>query len=118
MNSKVTSVLVFAAASAPAAAWAQTSDAATNGGIGIIAWLLVGLIAGYLASLMVNRSGEGMLRDIILGIVGAFIGGVIFRMMGSHGVTGFNLWSIFVAFIGAVVLLVIYHALMGQRARA
>jgi uncharacterized membrane protein YeaQ/YmgE (transglycosylase-associated protein family) len=79
MNRKVSAVLAFAAASGPSAAWAQTSDAITNGGIGVIAWLLVGLIAGYLASHVVNRSGEGMILDIVLGIVGAFIGGIIFR---------------------------------------
>ena len=116
MSSKVSSLLVFAAASSPAVAWAQSNDA-TSGGIGIIAWLLVGLISGFLASRMVNKAGEGMILDIVLGIVGAFIGGVIFRMLGSQGVTGFNIWSIFVAFIGAVVLLTIYHAVTGQRAR-
>jgi uncharacterized membrane protein YeaQ/YmgE (transglycosylase-associated protein family) len=102
----------------PAVAWAQTADQTTNEGIGIIAWIIIGLIAGYLASHIVNKSGEGMLLDIILGIIGAFIGGVIFRAVGSSGVTGFNIWSIFVAVIGAVVLLVIYHAIRGQRRTA
>jgi uncharacterized membrane protein YeaQ/YmgE (transglycosylase-associated protein family) len=88
---------------------------ATNQGIGIIAWLFIGLISGYLASRVVNKAGEGMFLDIILGIVGAFLGGIIFRAIGSHGVSGFNIWSIFVAFVGAVVLLVIYHAIRGQR---
>lgn len=78
--------------------------------MGFIAWIIVGLIAGFLASLMVNRSGEGFIRDILLGIVGGIIGGVIFHAFGYAGMTGFNLWSVLVAFIGAVVLLAIYHA--------
>jgi uncharacterized membrane protein YeaQ/YmgE (transglycosylase-associated protein family) len=83
--------------------------------MGILAWLIVGLIAGYLGSLIVNRSGEGMLRDIVLGIVGAFVGGYIFTAMGSVGVTGLDLRSILVATVGAVVLLVLYHAIAGGR---
>jgi uncharacterized membrane protein YeaQ/YmgE (transglycosylase-associated protein family) len=83
--------------------------------MGIIAWIIVGLVGGFLASKVVNRSGEGFLRDVLLGIVGALIGGWIFNMLGSSGVTGFNLWSIFVAFVGAVVLLVVYHAVFGKR---
>ena len=84
--------------------------------MGIVAWIVVGLIAGYLGSLIVNRSGEGMLRDIVLGIVGAFVGGYIFTMMGSVGVTGLDLRSIMVATAGAVVLLVLYHAIAGRTA--
>ena len=83
--------------------------------MGILAWLIVGLIAGYLGSLIVNRSGEGMLRDIVLGIVGAFVGGYIFTAMGSVGVTGLDIRSIMVATVGAVVLLVLYHAIAGGR---
>ncbi len=86
--------------------------------MGIIAWLIVGLIAGYLGSLIVNRGGEGMIRDIVLGIVGAFIGGWIFTAMGSAGVTGLDLRSIMVATVGAVVLLVLYHAVAGRSATA
>ena len=86
--------------------------------MGILAWLIVGLIAGYLGSLLVNRSGEGMIRDIVLGIVGAFVGGYIFTAMGSVGVTGLDLRSIMVATVGAVVLLVLYHAVAGRRATA
>jgi uncharacterized membrane protein YeaQ/YmgE (transglycosylase-associated protein family) len=84
--------------------------------MGFLAWILVGLIAGFLASLAVNRSGEGFLRDILLGIVGGLIGGVIFHFFGYAGMTGVNLWSILVAFIGAVVLLVIYHAIFRRGA--
>ncbi len=84
--------------------------------MGIIAWIIVGVIAGFLASKVVNRSGEGFMRDLLLGIVGAFVGGWIFTAMGRNGVTGLNLYSILVAFVGGVVVLVLYHALFGKRA--
>lgn len=84
--------------------------------MGIIAWIVVGLVAGFLASKIVNRSGEGLVRDILLGIIGAIVGGWIFQSMGERGVTGINLYSIFVAFVGGVVVLVIYHAVAGKRA--
>jgi uncharacterized membrane protein YeaQ/YmgE (transglycosylase-associated protein family) len=107
----------FLASAIPAFA----QDAATPevpASVGIIAWIMVGLIGGFLASKVVNHSGEGLLRDILLGVVGAFVGGAIFRAMGSTGVTGFNLWSILIAFVGAVVFLILYHAMFGgQRAR-
>jgi uncharacterized membrane protein YeaQ/YmgE (transglycosylase-associated protein family) len=83
--------------------------------MGIIAWIIVGLVAGFLASKVVNRSGEGFMRDILLGIVGAFVGGWIFTAMGQAGVTGVNLYSILVAFVGGVVVLVLYHTLFGKR---
>ncbi len=86
--------------------------------MGILAWLIVGLIAGFIGSKIVNRTGEGLLRDIILGIVGALVGGAIFQALGVAGVTGVNLASILVAVIGAVIVLVVYHAVMGQRANA
>ena len=93
------------------AVWAQTSDqVVVNEGAGVLAWILVGLIGGYLASRVVNKSGRGLLRDIFLGIIGGIVGGIMFRAVGHHGVTGFNLWSIFVAFIGGVGVLVLYHA--------
>jgi uncharacterized membrane protein YeaQ/YmgE (transglycosylase-associated protein family) len=84
--------------------------------MGIIAWLVVGLVAGWIGSMIVNRSGEGPLMDIVLGIVGAFVGGFVFNMLGHSGVSGINLYSIFVAVIGSVVVLVIYHALFRRRA--
>jgi len=84
--------------------------------MGIIAWLVVGLVAGWIGSMIVNRSGEGPLMDIILGIVGAFVGGFVFNMLGHSGVSGINLYSIFVAVIGSVVVLVIYHAIFARRA--
>jgi uncharacterized membrane protein YeaQ/YmgE (transglycosylase-associated protein family) len=77
----------------------------------IFAWLILGLISGYIASKLVNKSGEGIVLDIVLGIVGALVGGWIFNAAGHTGVTGLNIYSMFVAVIGAVVVLVVYHAL-------
>ncbi len=83
--------------------------------MGWIAWIILGLIAGFIASKIVNKQGEGFIVDLVLGIVGAIIGGIIFNAFGAAGVTGFNLWSLLVAVIGAIVLLVIYHAIFGRR---
>ncbi len=76
-----------------------------------LAWIVLGLIAGFIASKIVNKQGEGFFLDIILGIVGAVAGGWIFNAFGAHGVSGVNIYSIFVAVIGAIVVLSIYHAL-------
>ncbi|TCL67206.1 GlsB/YeaQ/YmgE family stress response membrane protein [Rhizobium sp. BK251] len=81
----------------------------------VIAWIILGLIAGFLGSKIVNKSGQGMLMDIVLGIVGAIVGGVIFSFFGASGVTGLNIYSLVVAVIGAVVVLWIYHAVTGRR---
>jgi uncharacterized membrane protein YeaQ/YmgE (transglycosylase-associated protein family) len=82
----------------------------------IIAWLVVGLLAGWIASMLVNRRGEGLIMDIVLGVVGAFVGGFLFRLFGHGGVTGINLYSILVAVVGSVVVLVVYHAIARRRA--
>ncbi len=82
----------------------------------IIGWLILGLIAGFIASKIVNKSGEGLLLDIVLGIIGAMVGGFLFTSLGAAPVTGLNIYSMFVAVIGAVVVLVVYHAVMGRRA--
>ena len=76
----------------------------------ILAWIVLGLIAGFIGSKIVNKAGEGVLLDIVLGIIGAVVGGFLFRTFGAHGVTGLNLYSLCVAVIGSVVLLVAYHA--------
>lgn len=81
----------------------------------ILAWLVVGLIAGFIGSKIVNKSGEGLVMDIVLGIVGAVVGGFIFNFFGHSGVTGINLYSILVAVIGAVVVLFAYHAIVRRR---
>ena len=77
----------------------------------IIAWLVLGLIAGFIGSKIVNKQGEGMVLDIVLGIVGAVVGGYLFNLVGASGVTGLNLYSMFVAVVGSVILLVVYHAI-------
>jgi uncharacterized membrane protein YeaQ/YmgE (transglycosylase-associated protein family) len=82
----------------------------------IIAWVVLGLVAGFLGSKIVNKRGEGAVLDIILGIVGAVVGGFLFHLIGATGVTAFNLWSLLVAVIGSVVVLSAYHALFGRRA--
>ncbi len=81
----------------------------------IVAWIVLGLVSGFIASKIVNKSGDGFVLDVILGIVGALVGGFLFNMVGSIGVTGLNVWSMFVAVVGAVVVLVIKHALAGRR---
>src|SRR2546425_11350044 len=76
----------------------------------ILAWIVLGLIAGFIGSKLVNKTGEGVILDIVLGIVGAIVGGYLFSILGAHGVTGVNLYSLFVAVSGAVVVLGVYHA--------
>ena len=86
--------------------------------IDVIQWIVLGLLAGFLASKLVNKRGEGLVLDIVLGIFGAVIGGWIFRALGTAGATGFNLWSLLVAFVGAVVLLLIAHTVRRSLARS
>ena len=81
----------------------------------IISWIILGVIAGFIGSKIVNKSGEGIFLDIALGIAGAIVGGIIFSAFGASGVTGLNIYSLVVAVIGAIVLLVAYHALAGRR---
>ena len=81
----------------------------------IIAWLVLGAIAGFIASKIIESSGQGLLLDIVLGIVGAVVGGYVFTLLGAAPVTGFNLYSMFVAIVGAIIVLAIYHAVMGRR---
>jgi uncharacterized membrane protein YeaQ/YmgE (transglycosylase-associated protein family) len=76
-----------------------------------LAWIVLGLLAGFIGSKIVNKTGEGILLDIVLGIVGAVVGGWLFNTFGAAGVTGLNLYSLLVAVIGAVALLVVYHAI-------
>ena len=77
----------------------------------ILAWIVLGLIAGFIGSKIVNKSGEGLILDIVLGIVGAVVGGWLFNAFGASGVTGVNIYSLVVAVIGAIVVLVVYHAI-------
>ncbi len=81
----------------------------------ILAWIVLGLVSGFIASKIVNKSGEGLVLDIVLGVVGAVVGGFIFNAVGASGVNGFNVWSLFVAVLGAIIVLAIKHALTGGR---
>ena len=83
--------------------------------IGVIGWIVLGFIAGFIASKLVNKRGEGLPFDILLGIVGAVIGGWLFNAAGTAGVTGFNVWSLMVAVFGAVIFLVVWHAIRRSR---
>lgn len=76
-----------------------------------LAWIVLGLLAGFIGSKLVNKRGEGLILDILLGIVGAIVGGWLFTRFGASGVTGLNLYSLLVAVVGAVVILVVYHAI-------
>jgi uncharacterized membrane protein YeaQ/YmgE (transglycosylase-associated protein family) len=82
--------------------------------MGIIAWIVLGLIAGFIASKIYVGSGQGLLIDIVLGIVGAVVGGFIFSALGATGITGFDIWSMIVATIGAIVVLWLYHAIAAR----
>ena len=81
----------------------------------VLGWILLGLIAGFIGSKIVNRTGQGFLLDIVLGIVGAVVGGFLFSAIAATGITGFNLYSMLVAVVGAVVVLWGYHAIAGRR---
>lgn len=76
-----------------------------------LAWIILGLIAGFIGSKLVNKKGEGIVLDIILGIIGAVVGGYLFRLFGGSGVTGLNIYSLIVAVIGAIIVLLVYHAI-------
>jgi uncharacterized membrane protein YeaQ/YmgE (transglycosylase-associated protein family) len=84
----------------------------------VLTWIVLGLISGFVASKIVNKAGEGVLMDIVLGVVGAVVGGWLFSVIGHSGVTGLNLYSVFVSVIGAVVVLLLYHALFARKARS
>jgi uncharacterized membrane protein YeaQ/YmgE (transglycosylase-associated protein family) len=75
----------------------------------LFTWIVLGLISGFIASHLVNHRGEGMVLDVLLGIVGAIVGGWLFQAFGAAGVQGVNLYSVVVAVIGAIVILFVYH---------
>ena len=79
--------------------------------MGFLAWIILGLVAGFIGSKVVNKTGEGFFLDIILGVIGAVVGGWLFTRFGAHGVTGLNLYSFGVAVVGAIVVLVVFHAI-------
>jgi uncharacterized membrane protein YeaQ/YmgE (transglycosylase-associated protein family) len=85
-------------------------------GIGIISWIVVGLIAGILGKLiMPGRDPGGFLLTIVIGMIGALVGGLIVQLLGGTGLTGFSIWSILVATLGAIILLAIYRMFAGSR---
>ena len=77
----------------------------------ILAWVVLGVIAGFIASKVVNKTGEGLVLDLVLGVIGAIVGGWIMSLFGEAGVSGLNLYSLVVAVLGAIVVLVAYHAI-------
>jgi uncharacterized membrane protein YeaQ/YmgE (transglycosylase-associated protein family) len=83
----------------------------------ILAWIVLGVVAGFIASKLVNKTGGGLVFDLVLGIVGAVVGGFLFNQFGAQGVSGLNLYSLLVAVVGAVIVLVIYHAVSGRGRR-
>jgi len=83
--------------------------------MGIISWIILGLIAGFIGSKIVESEGQGLWLNIVLGIVGALVGGFLFDLFGASGVTGLNIYSMIVAIVGAIVVLLIYNALTGRR---
>jgi uncharacterized membrane protein YeaQ/YmgE (transglycosylase-associated protein family) len=97
--------------------WAFYSGLAKRGSarVSVIGWILFGLITGFVASRIVSRRGQGCILNIALGIIGALVGGFVFTRIGGHGVNGFTLYSMFVAIIGAIVVLLIYHTVAGNR---
>jgi uncharacterized membrane protein YeaQ/YmgE (transglycosylase-associated protein family) len=84
--------------------------------MGIISWIILGLIAGFIGSKIVDRQGQGFWLDIALGIVGALVGGFLFSLFGASGVTGLNVWSMIVAVVGAIIVMLIYNTVAGRRA--
>jgi uncharacterized membrane protein YeaQ/YmgE (transglycosylase-associated protein family) len=83
--------------------------------MGIISWIILGLIAGFIGSKIVDKQGQGFWLNIALGIIGALVGGFLFDLVGARGVTGLNIWSMIVAIVGSIVVLLVYNALTGRR---
>jgi uncharacterized membrane protein YeaQ/YmgE (transglycosylase-associated protein family) len=81
----------------------------------ILSWIILGLIAGFIGSKIVDKQGQGLWLNMALGIVGALVGGFLFNLFGAGGVTGVNIWSMIVAIVGSVVVLLIYNAVTGRR---
>ena len=79
----------------------------------VIAWIILGLIAGFVASKIVSGRDQSFFLNILLGVIGALVGGWLFRLFGEAGLTGFSLYSMFIAIIGAVIVRIAYHAIRG-----
>ena len=83
--------------------------------MGIISWIILGVIAGFIGRKLVNKTGSGFVMDLCLGVVGAVVGGFLATRLGFGDVSGVNIYSIVVATIGAIIVLFIYHAITGRR---
>jgi uncharacterized membrane protein YeaQ/YmgE (transglycosylase-associated protein family) len=83
--------------------------------VAFVAWIILGLVVGFIGSKILNKTGRGLVRDVLLGIVGAIVGGFLSNLLGKPGVTGLDLYSLFVAVVGAVVFMIVYHALFRRR---
>ena len=83
--------------------------------MGIVAWLILGFFAGLVASVMVNKQGGGMVIDVVLGVIGAVVGGIIASLIGIKGITGLNFYSLLIAVGGAILVLVLYYAAKSRR---
>jgi uncharacterized membrane protein YeaQ/YmgE (transglycosylase-associated protein family) len=83
--------------------------------MGIISWIILGAIAGFIGSKIVNKTGQGIIMDVALGIVGAIVGGVICSQIFGVGITGLNIYSLIVAVVGSVIVLWAYHKFSGNR---
>jgi uncharacterized membrane protein YeaQ/YmgE (transglycosylase-associated protein family) len=81
----------------------------------ILGWIVLGLIAGFIGSKIVGNEGQALWLNMALGLVGAIVGGAVFNVFGAAGVTGFNIYSMIVAIAGSILVLWIYHALVGRR---
>lgn len=83
----------------------------------IITWIVVGGLAGWVASMITKTDAQqGLLGNIVAGVIGAVVGGFIFGLLGGSGFTGFNLWSFLVALVGAIVVLLVWKAITGRKA--
>lgn len=82
--------------------------------MGVISWIILGLIAGFIGSKIVHKRGQGFWLNLALGIAGALVGGFLFELSGHTGVTGLNIYSMFVAVVGSVVVLLIYNGATGR----
>lgn len=91
------------------------SNGQESAAMSFVVWIVLGLVAGFIGSKLVNHTGEGLIRDVLLGVVGAIIGGYLFNLFGASGVTGLNIYSLLVAVVGAVVFLIVYHAIFRRR---
>ena len=80
-----------------------------------IAWIVLGLITGFIGSKIINKNGTGMTLDVVLGVIGAVVAGILVNIAGMTGITGFSLWSVFVSIAGSVVVLSAYHAMARAR---